>query len=589
MRLLALAIVLSLAARADTLPEDDALASAEVAAAPQDEPHQPGDPAAVICPEGAVNRGGHCLEVSAQARPGGAGGFGGDLGRRARGAADSAAPALLFFLCAALVLAPRRRRLLVAVACAAACGADTPQGFDDTEAPLTAANQYLNVSVAERLEGAGAALLLDHQEADPTRFAEPAAQLSLALHAFPGAIALRKVAGLCGDRVTTGAGTELLGYAAPFADEGTAELVQLESPEGCAVTATDSETIAALQAQGYRRGPALGHVWPPGWGEATPAAAGTASADAAADVAAPAVVDGAAPAPQPCRFKHEPSLFLFYSGVGAARNLDLLAGCPGEVVLGDKDTAGPRGAFNTAAAHAAGGRTAYVYSGFGTELLDLLATKGARAAADSVRAKLSSGYDYVVVDEITANPRWADTALEGKRFRQMLLLVPPRSVIGYISLDLTKAPAGLAALRNRRWLLRALRLRGKALALEVYLKTSEVFRGAAAPAFRTAAERVAQAVQGMPGAAGISRREITVLGLTAHSKYPQYQYLDVPREDLASIHRQVSAVLQASARTRAQQGLGFYFSGLAEIQPASQYTLDDLVARVHGELLRERR
>lgn len=571
--MLAVAIALCLPLSAHASAEDDALESAELAAAPQDEPHEPGDPAAVICADGAQNSGGRCVETSAALKPGAFGGLGTDLDRKARGALQDAAPFLFFFCaCGALAAARRRRHALVALACAAACGADTPGGFDDSDAPLSAANAYLNVSVADRLDGDGAALLLDHQEADARRFGEPAAQLSLSRHLFPGAIALRKIADGCGDRLTAGGGDELLGYASPVAAEGTAPLVQLESPGGCAVLATDGEAIAALEAEGYRRGAVLGHVWPPGYG----------------DAAQPAPAEPTAAAPAPCHFKRAPSLFLFYAGVGGPRNLSLLSGCPGEVVLGEKDGNGPSGAFKTAAAHAAGGRTAYVYSDFGHELLDILSSKGAHAAAQSINAKLASGYDYVVIDEISQNPRWQDTALEGKRFRQMLLEVPARKVIAYISIDLTKYPDGLAGLRARRLLLRALRLRGKALALEVYLKTSEVFRGAAAPAFRTAAERVAAAVHGLRGAAGISGREITVIGLTAHSKYPQYQYLDVPREDLASIHRQVTAVRQASLRTRAQHGLGFYFAGTYEIEPTSTYTLDDLVARLHGEMLRER-
>jgi hypothetical protein len=259
------------------------------------------------------------------------------------------------------------------------------------------------------------------------------------------------------------------------------------------------------------------------------------------------------------------------------------------VVIGEKSHDGPRGAFRTATAHAAGGRTAYVYANFGKELLDLLKTRGPHAAAADVRAKLASGYDYVVVDEITADPRWDDASLESKAFRRMLLELPPRKVIGYVSLDLTRAPGGFAAMKARRWLLRALRLRGRALALEVYLKSSDVVRGAAPAAFRLAADRLALAVHSLPGAAGISTRAITVLGLTAHSKYPQYIYLDDPRADFASLHRQATALRQSGSRLRAQHGLGFYFAGVYELEPTPPaYTLDGLVERVHAETLRFR-
>lgn len=560
-----LALLLSVRAVAAE-PDEAALEAEELAAAPADELAEPGEPAAVQCPEGASNVEGRCLETATALRGSGAG-----SSRRAAGGfqGEAAAEALLAVAGLAMVAAALRKkglRKLLPLAALAAC-ATLPESWDDAasdDPPADAQGRYLNVRTAE--SGLGVALRLDHQAS----LAPSAPAFSLSLRSFPGAVALRRAATACGDRLTPGSGEELFGYAAGGAEDGTAPLVELLDEGGCAQYASDPEQIAALLEQGYSRGATLGRVWPPGWGDAAPAVE-------------PALRSGAA-----CTLPKNPALILYYTGVGGARNDALIAGCPGEVVEGEKHPDGPLGAFRGAAAHALGGRTAYVYSNFGNELLDLLDSKGAAGAAASIKAKLAAGYDYVVIDEITTNPRWADDSVTGKRFRQMMLQIPPRKLIAYISLDLTMKPGGAAALWARRWLLRSLRLRARALAYELYLHTGQVMAGGAPAAFRTAAYNVALAVKGLPGAQAINVRAITVLGVSLHSAYPQYEYLDQPANDLASLHRQGAAIRQASASTRRQHGIGFYFSGVDSITPASTYTLDQLVARMHSESLRFR-
>ena len=112
--------------------------------------------------------------------------------------------------------------------------------------------------------------------------------------------------------------------------------------------------------------------------------------------------------------------------------------------------------------------------------------------------------------------------------------------------------------------------------------------GAAPPTFRGAADRIAAAVHGLRAVAGISAREITTLGLSMHTRYPQYNYLDDTRHDLSAIARQATAVRHASSRTRAQHGLGFYFIGRSDITPSSRYRVADVVAGIHQAMLRFR-
>lgn len=283
-----------------------------------------------------------------------------------------------------------------------------------------------------------------------------------------------------------------------------------------------------------------------------------------------------------CNLGRNPPLVFMYAGLGS-KSLDFLRGCPGEVVAGEKNELGPRGPYATAEAKRAGGRTAFVLADFGRKIRDLLKRPNGVARTNKyLRDKLAAGYDYIVIDEITADPDWADGAQVNRLFRQLLLRLPPRKVIAYISLDLTKYPGGDARMRERKQLLRALATSGKAMALELYLHTGEVMSGAAPRTFSTGADRLQNAVRGLRGAEHINRRAVTVIGLSMASRYPQYRYLDQPRNDLASISKQVSAIRRGSARLREQNGVGYYFVGTYDIRPpaSAPYTFDSLVERL---------
>lgn len=286
-----------------------------------------------------------------------------------------------------------------------------------------------------------------------------------------------------------------------------------------------------------------------------------------------------ASAPKPCKLGPRPKLFLFYAGVGRARAADLLAGCHGEVVVGEKHEA-PHGPFKSEEMHKRGGRTAYVFSNFGKEIRELLlAPDGVAKAERRIERMLKAGHDYVVIDEITAHPDWADGSTVNRRFRKLLARVPARKVIAYVSIDLTQYPGGGARMRARGQLLRALQKRGRAIALEVYLHTRDVIAGAAPRVFREAADRLANAV----GGHHINRRAITVIGLTLHSTAgSRYEYLNGSRADLSSIHRQIEAIRGGTSRLREQRGHGFYHSGIDHItpRPGGPYTLDQLIDTV---------
>ncbi|HEX6838073.1 MAG TPA: hypothetical protein VF334_15955, partial [Polyangia bacterium] len=369
---------------------------------------------------------------------------------------------------------------------------------------------------------------------------------------------------------------ELLGFVATQPGSGTAALTELVAPDGCGATyETDGDAIAEYVADGWAPGAVVGWVWPPGWGDAP--------VDDAADGAI------ATDAVKACALGKNPALFLFYTGIDRGSDFSLLGGCPGEVVLGEKHTDRPHGEFASVSAHAGGGRTAFIFGDNGRIFRDmLLRTNGVERTAAFIRKLLKAGYDYVVVDEVTTDPNWADGATVNRRFRQLLLRIPPRSLIPYISIDLTMYPGGGQALHARRLLLRALKLRARALALEEYLHTDAVMGGAAPPTFRGAADRIAAAVHGMRGAAGISAREITTLGLSMHTPYAQYNYLDDTRHDLAAIAREATAIRHASSRTHAEHGLGLYFIGRSDITPSSRYSVADIVASIHHAMLRFR-
>ena len=313
---------------------------------------------------------------------------------------------------------------------------------------------------------------------------------------------------------------------------------------------------------------------------------------AAAFLGWPASVAMAASAtPAPCSLPANPPLILLYASLGGDTNYEMLKGCPGEVVVGEKGGGPPGNPMRTVAAHKAGGRTAYVMSNFGLEIRDMLKQPGGtQKTADFINKKLAQGFDYVVIDEITAHPDWKDGSTVNRRFREMLLKVPSRKVIAYVSLDLTMRAGGGEKLRARKYLMRALKRRARVIALEVYLHTREAMNGAAPRAFRIASDRLAKSVKGLSGGAGINRRAIIVLGVSMHSIYPQYRYLDQPRNDLKSVQRQARAIQDGTKRLRSQKGIGFYFVNRSDILPpaSAPYGYGDLVKRMASDARRWR-
>lgn len=296
--------------------------------------------------------------------------------------------------------------------------------------------------------------------------------------------------------------------------------------------------------------------------------------------------------PAPCDLPANPALMLLYTGVGGQKSYDFLKACAGEVVIGEKHVDHPTGVMKTAEAHAAGGRTAYIIASNGREIRDkLLRTDGVAKTKAEFQAMLDAGYDYIVVDEITADPMWADGATVNVRFRQLIDQMPARTFIAYISIDLTQQAGGQARLTARRLLLRKLKQRGRALALEVYLHTDAVIAGQSTGVIRTAANRVANAVANLSGGVGINKKCITVMGTTIRGTYAQYRYLDHPSRDLSSVAKQAYATRHASARVMQQRGLGFYFVGASDLEPLSgaPYTKDQLIARMVLEAKRARR
>src|SRR5688500_758838 len=178
-------------------------------------------------------------------------------------------------------------------------------------------------------------------------------------------------------------------------------------------------------------------------------------------------------APAPCNLPSNPPLFLFYTSIGGAGTFRFLKGCPGEVVIGEKTESGPQSVMRSQAAHRAGGRTAFVLGDHGILIRRMLKNRGVEKTRRYLKKKLDSGYDYIVIDEITAHPDWADGSLVNRRFRELLLRLPKRKVIAYVSIDLTMWDGGGADMRERRLLLRALKRQGRVMALEVYLHTGE--------------------------------------------------------------------------------------------------------------------
>jgi hypothetical protein len=539
-------------------PDDAALEEAELAAPADDDPIEWAvDATAVVCPDGATrDAGGLCIAGDLDAANGGCA-TGGGTGLVVGGA-----------LAVLVVLARRRRALLAAalIACAVDAG-----GWDDAvQAGATGDPSLIDVHAAELGDGDGdaAQLVLAHQ-AIAAGAQQPAAVF--ALSRVRTARPIFRAPSPAGDRLVE-QGDELIGWARDAAGDGTAELVELQAPGGAYVYETAPESIAALVADGFAITNRLGHVWPPGLGDA------------------PIDDDTEEPLAQAattCRVTKRSPLFLLYASPGADESERFLLGCHGEVLIGEKREGGPIGRMRTAEAQAAGGRTAFVLDNHGIKLRDLLLrSNGVERTAAYLRRKLALGYDYIVHDEITAAPEWRDGATANRRLRKLLLRLPPRIFVPYISIDLVQHPGGFDDLRARKLLMRAFKRRARMLALEVYLHTPQVMAGAAPSAFRVAADRLALSVRGLKFGGGINRRAITVIGTSMHSQFPQYRYLDQPSHDLESITRQASAIRHGSKRVRQQRGLGYYFVNKSDMAPPRAYSYDRLIRRLR---LQERR
>jgi hypothetical protein len=464
-----------------------------------------------------------------------------------------------------LVICARRRRLLLLLA---ACSLDGGSWDDAVDAgPTGDAASYVDVFSAEL--DSGAQFLLANQPVVAGAL-QPVAQFSL-LRERAG-VPVFRTQGTCGDRLAT-AGDELLGWARDDAGEGTAALVELAAPDGCSFTyETDPETIDTLVTQGYAVLGTIGHVWPPGIGDPP-----------SIEPTEPEVTTSEAPTP--CNVNKHSALQLLYASPGKDYTLRFLRGCPGEVVIGEKREAGPVGVMRSADAQAAGGRTAFVLDRHGDKLRELLLrNNGVERTAAYLRNKMQAGYDYIVIDEITASGDFRDGSTLNRRLRKLLLRMPARTIIPYISIDLTQYPNGFADMRSRRLLLRAFKLRARVMALEVYLHTPQVRVGQAPSAFRRASDRLALAVSGLSRAGGINRRAITVIGTSIHggtSNLAQYSYLDQPSYDLRSLSRQVNAIRHGSKRLRQQHGVGWYFVFKGDMEPRpGGYTYDALIRRM---------
>jgi hypothetical protein len=217
-------------------------------------------------------------------------------------------------------------------------------------------------------------------------------------------------------------------------------------------------------------------------------------------------------------------------------------------------------------------------------------TNGVERTRQYLKHKMELGYDYIVIDEVTAASDFRDGTTLNRRLRRLLARMPTRTIIPYISIDLTQQPGGFQALQERKLLLRAFKLRARALALEIYLHTPEVMAGAAPGVFRLAADRLALSVSGLKRAGGINLRAISVIGTSMHSVFAQYRYLDQPAHDLASIRRQVNAIRHGSKRLRQQNGLGYYFVNRSDMKPlaGAPYSYDALIRRMRLQALRFR-
>jgi hypothetical protein len=512
----------------------------------------------VQCPEGSTNTDGVCAPASLDVT----------------GGCDAGGATGLIVVLAILVLARRRRLWPVIIIACSVDGATWDSAVDD--GPTGDAETYRDVFAADLGDGDGAQYLLANQPL-VAGAQEPVAEFALA--ATKGGVPILRVTSRCGDRLQSGGDGELLGWARSDAGDGTAALVELVAPDGCFAYETDDEAITTRLSEGYAVTQTLGYVWPPGLGDEPLAEVPDDDVDTLA-------------APAPCTLKKRAAAVLLYASPGKVETLRFLKDCPGEVIIGEKREPGPVGAMKSAAAKAAGGRTAFVVDRNGEKLRTLLnRPNGTERTAAYFRKKLKSGYDYIVIDEITAHPEFADGAGTNRRLRKLLQRLPRNTILPYISIDLTQQPAGFSAMKARRLLLRALKVRGRALALEVYLKTPSVIAGAAPANYRRAADRLALAVAGLKHGRGINRKAISVIGASVHggsAELVQYRYLDQPSRDLTSIKKQVNAIRHGSRRLRSQKGLGYYFVFRADLMPFSTapYSYDALIRRMRTQALR---
>jgi MYXO-CTERM domain-containing protein len=524
----------------------------------------------VRCASGSTNVDGTCVPGDAIA-----------AGDAEGGCSSGTTPGLVIGLAVVAVFVVARRRRLLLAAAFAACSIDS-SGWDQAvdDGPTGDRAAYLDVFSADLGDAAGSQYLLEHQQL-AAGAEQPVAEFSLLRDG--ASVPVFRAAQTCGDRLVTAKQTsaELLGWARADAGDGTAALVELAAPDGCAFAyEIDPETIDTLVGQGYTVVGTIAHVWPPGMGD-------------------PIVVEPPATepelttiaAPAPCKVDGHSPVVLLYASPGKVETLRFLLGCPGEVIIGEKREGGPVGSMKSPEAQLAGGRTAFVLDRNGDKLRALLNRKnGLERTVQYLKHKLAIGYDYIVIDEITAASDFRDGTSLNHKIRKLLLRLPARKVIPYISIDLTQYPNGFSDMKARRYLLRAFKKRARALALEVYLHTPQVIAGQAPGAFRRAADRLALAVKGMKDGGGINRRAFTTIGTSIHagtSGLAQYMYLDRPHDDLRAVKKEVNALRHGSKRVRSQKGIGFYFVNKSDMAPrGGVYSYEKLIRTLRLQALR---